>query len=225
MIPWLRPNDPFPPLHTALDDPNGLLAAGADLSPRRLIAAYSQGIFPWYSDDSPILWWSPSPRMVLFTDEFHVSESMRKVIRKTNIEVRTNTAFRAVLEACAAPRDGQDGTWIGPDMMAAYVALHKLGFAHSVESWLDGQLVGGLYGIQIGRMFYGESMFTRVTNASKIALTYLVTQLHQKGFPLIDCQQETPHLASLGARPIPRLEFAARIHPLVRIQPQPHIFD
>lgn len=225
MIPWLNSNDPFPPLHTALEEPNGLLAAGADLSPRRIIAAYSLGIFPWYGDDAPILWWSPNPRMVLFTDKLHVSESLRKTLRKTSIQIRTNTAFRAVLDQCATTREGQDGTWIGPDMMTAYVALHGLGYAHSVEAWLNDELVGGLYGLQVGRMFYGESMFTRVPNASKIALVYLVMHLRKLGFPMIDCQQETPHLASMGACPISRVEFAKRIKPLVRVQPQPQLFD
>ena len=224
MIPWLHANTPFPRLETALEEPNGLLAAGADLSPRRLIMAYSMGIFPWYSDDAPILWWSPDPRMVLFTGEFRVSESMRKLIRKTSIHVRTNTAFQAVMEKCAEPRADQNGTWIGLEMQAAYINLHKLGFAHSVEAWLDNELVGGLYGVQIGRMFYGESMFTRVSNASKLALVYLITRLRQRGFPLVDCQQETDHLASMGARPIPRAEFAKCIGPLVQVQPQPKIF-
>ncbi len=224
VIPWLHANTPFPRLETALEEPNGLLAAGADLSPRRLIAAYSTGVFPWYSDDAPILWWSPDPRMVLFTDEFHVSTSMRKTMRTASIKIRTNTAFSAVLDHCASPRDGQDGTWIGPDMIAAYVTLHKLGFAHSVEAWQDDVLVGGLYGVQIGQMFFGESMFSRVSNASKMALTYLVMHLRQKGFPMIDCQQETKHLASLGARPIARAEFAQRIAPLVQVRPQPKLF-
>ena len=183
------------------------------------------GIFPWYSDDAPILWWSPDPRMVLFTHEFRVSESMRKFIRKTPLQIRTNTAFTDVLEKCSEPREGQNGSWIGPDMKAAYVNLHKLGFAHSVETWQDDVLVGGLYGVQIGLMFYGESMFTRVPNASKLALTFLVMHLRQTGFPMIDCQQETRHLASLGARPIPRAEFAQRIATLTQVQPQPRLFD
>jgi leucyl/phenylalanyl-tRNA---protein transferase len=224
VIPWLDSNTPFPHLETALAEPNGLLAAGGDLSPRRLIMAYSMGIFPWYSDDAPILWWSPDPRMVLFVEEFQVSKSMRKFIRKTPIQIRINTAFQAVLVNCAEPRNGQNGTWIGADMQKAYVNLHKLGFAHSVEAWLDNELVGGLYGVQIGRMFYGESMFTRVANASKFALVYLITQLHQKGFPMVDCQQETDHLASMGARPIARAEFAKCIGPLVQVQPQPKLF-
>lgn len=216
MIPWLRANTPFPPVEQALDEPNGLLAAGADLSPRRLLDAYRHGIFPWYSEGQPILWWSTHPRMVLFTDEMHISESLRKVLRKRPFEVRINTAFRAVMEQCAALRDGPAGTWIMPEMIDAYERLHRLGHAHSVESWQDGELVGGLYGVQIGRMFFGESMFTRVPNASKVALVHLVERLKPAGFPMIDCQQETEHLASLGARPISRTDFVARITALVQ---------
>lgn len=216
MIPWLRANTPFPPVEQALEEPNGLLAAGADLSPRRLLAAYSRGIFPWFSEGQPILWWSTDPRMVLFTGELHVSESLRKVLRRKPFEVRVNSAFRAVMTQCAAPRDGQDGTWIMPEMIDAYERLHQLGHAHSVECWQDGALVGGLYGVQIGRMFFGESMFTRVPNASKVALVHLVEWLRPLGFPMIDCQQETEHLASLGARPIPRAAFVQRIATLVQ---------
>ena len=216
MIPWLRAHTPFPPPAQALDEPNGLLAAGADLSPKRLLAAYSRGIFPWYSDDQPILWWSPTPRMVLFTDEFRISESLRKVIRQQRFEVRMNTSFRTVMERCAELRTGHSGTWIMPEMIDAYERLRQLGHAHSVESWTDGVLVGGLYGVQIGRMFFGESMFTRETNASKVALAHLVQHLRAAGFPMIDCQQETKHLASLGARPIHRDEFTARVAELVK---------
>lgn len=165
MVRWLRAHTPFPPPSQALDEPNGLLAAGGDLSPKRLLSAYSQGIFPWYSDDQPILWWSPNPRMVLFTDEFRISQSLRKVIRQGRFEVRVNTAFRAVIEKCAEPRQkrmqpaasGTSGTWIMPEMIDAYERLHLLGHAHSVESWVDGALVGGLYGVQIGRMFLARA--------------------------------------------------------------------
>lgn len=220
MIAWLRSDTPFPPAAQALDEPNGLVAAGADLSPKRLLDAYSQGIFPWYSDDQPILWWSPNPRMVLFTEELCISQSLRKVMRQQRFEVRVNTAFRSVMEHCAEPRDGHAGTWIMPEMIDAYERLHQLGHAHSVESWLDGVLVGGLYGVQIGRMFFGESMFTRAANASKVALVHLVQHLRTSGFPMVDCQQQTKHLASLGARPIGRDEFTARIAELVK-QPAP----
>lgn len=216
MIPWLQANTPFPPISQVLDEPNGLLAAGADLSSKRLLAAYSQGIFPWYNGDQPILWWSPNPRMVLFTSEFRISESLRKVIRQQRFEVRVNTAFRAVMQRCAEPRKGHEGTWIMPEMIDAYERLHQLGHAHSVESWVDGILVGGLYGVQIGRMFFGESMFTRETNASKVALAFLVQKLQQTGFPMIDCQQETRHLASLGARPISRADFTLQVAELAK---------
>ena len=216
MIPWLRADTPFPPTSQALAEPNGLLAAGADLSAKRLLSAYSQGIFPWYSGDQPLLWWSPNPRMVLLTDEFRISQSLHKVIHQKRCEVRMNTVFRTVMERCAEPRDIDGGTWIMPEMMDAYERLHELGHAHSVESWREGVLVGGLYGVQIGHMFFGESMFTRETNASKVALAYLVQHLRLAGFPMIDCQQETKHLASLGARPIHRDEFTKQVASLVR---------
>jgi leucyl/phenylalanyl-tRNA--protein transferase len=217
MIPWLRKDDPFPPLETALDDPNGLLAASEDLSWQRLIAAYSHGIFPWYSDDQPVLWWSPDPRMVLFTDEFKVSRSFRKTIAAAPFEVRVDTAFDAVMRGCAEPREGQGGTWITDAVRNGYGELFDRGFAHSVESWRDGALVGGLYGVAIGRMFFGESMFALEANASKVALAALVRQLRKWEFPMIDCQQQTAHLASLGARPIPRDEFAAALSRLVHL--------
>ena len=207
MIPWLSPSDPFPPVERALHDPNGLLAAGGDLSPRRLLEAYVRGIFPWFGDDDPVLWWSPDPRMVLFVDEFHVSRSLRKSIRSGRFEVRFDTAFRAVMLACGEPRPDQEGTWITPEMLDAYSRLAELGYGHSVESWVDGELVGGLYGVAIGRMFYGESMFARRTDASKVALAATVRQLARWGFRLIDCQMPTQHLASLGAREIPRALF------------------
>jgi len=167
MIPWLEPADPFPPVDRAMRDPNGLLAAGGDLSPQRLLDAYMRGIFPWFGEDDPLLWWSPDPRMVLFLDELHVARSLRRVIRSGRYEVRFDTAFRDVMLACGEPRVGQDGTWITPAMIEAYTTLERLGYAHSIESWADGELVGGLYGVAIGRMFYGESMFTRRTDASK----------------------------------------------------------
>ena len=208
MIPWLRGNAPFPPVEKALKSPNGLLCAGGDLSPERIIAAYSRGIFPWFSEGDPILWWSPDPRMVLFPDELKVSRSLRKSVERGAYETRVDTAFREVIAQCAAPREGQAGTWIVPEMVAAYTVLHDRGFAHSVESWQDGELVGGLYGISLGRVFFGESMFSRAPDASKVALVRLVERLRAHGCDLIDCQQATPHLASLGAREIPRAEFA-----------------
>ena len=212
MIPWLEPDTPFPPLDKAMRHPNGLLAAGADLTPARLLQAYRLGIFPWYSPDQPPLWWSPDPRMVLFPEELKVSRSLAKRLRKRDYEIRSDTAFRAVMLACAStPRPDQDGTWIVPEILEGYCSLHELGYAHSIETWMDGQLMGGLYGVAIGRMFYGESMFHHVTDASKLAFVHLVRHLHQKGYGMIDCQMHTAHLASFGAREIPRNEFARRL--------------
>lgn len=202
--------------------PNGLLAAGAELSPRRILTAYRSGIFPWFNAGEPILWWSPDPRMVLIPGEFRVSRSLAKSSRDTAYEARFDSAFEQVMRACAAPRNGQRGTWIHEDMIAAYSALHALGYAHSVEVWRDGMLVGGLYGIAIGRMFYGESMFSTVPNGSKIALAHLTRQLDRWRFGMIDCQMNTPHLASLGAREIPRGEFIAKLQELVNCAPIPH---
>lgn len=216
MIPLLGPRTPFPPLEAALDEPNGLLAATRELTPARLVDAYRHGIFPWCGDEEPVLWWSPDPRMVLFTDELRVTRSLRKLVRQNRFEIRGDSAFREVMEACAAiPRPGQGGTWITPSMVDAYCELHARGCAHSVEAWRDGCLAGGLYGVTLGRMFFGESMFARVTDASKVAFVHLVAMLRARGFPLIDCQQETAHLASFGARPIPRRVFAERLAALV----------
>jgi leucyl/phenylalanyl-tRNA--protein transferase len=208
MIPWLRGDAPFPPLSKALKSPNGLLCAGGDLSAGRIVDAYSQGIFPWYSEGDPILWWSPDPRMVLFPEELKVSRSLRKIVERGAYETRFDTAFPEVIAQCAEPRDGQAGTWIVPEMVRAYTRLHELGFAHSVETWRDGELVGGLYGMALGKAFFGESMFARAPDASKVALVALVDRLKGDGFRVIDCQQATAHLASLGAREIPRRAFA-----------------
>lgn len=215
MLVRLGRGDPFPSPETALKEPNGLLCAGGDLSPERLLAAYRRGIFPWYSGDEPILWWSPDPRMVLFCDELKLSRSLGKSIRNKGYEVRIDTAFSRVIRACAGPRKGETGTWLGKDMLAAYQALHRAGHAHSYETWHGGRLVGGLYGVAIGRMFYGESMFSAETDASKVALVGLVEDLRRRGMPLIDCQQRTPLLASLGGREIPRREFLRRVAALV----------
>lgn len=216
MIPWLRPQDPFPPVEAALAEPtgpNGLLAAGADLSLVRLLAAYRRGIFPWFNPGEPILWWSPDPRMVLFPQEFKCSRSLKKRLRRGDYAVRVDTAFSRVMQACAAPRRGQRGTWINPAMVAAYSALHEAGYAHSFETWMAGEqgpeLAGGLYGVALGRVFFGESMFSRRTDASKIAFAHLVAELAARGFELVDCQMSTAHLASLGAREIPRQAFSA----------------
>lgn len=216
MIPWLAADDPFPPVSKALDEPNGLLAAGADLSPARLLDAYRHGIFPWFSPGEPILWWSPDPRMVLFPDELKISRSLAKTLRNADYQVKLDSAFGAVIHACAAtPRPGQRGTWITPAMQTAYRRLHELGHAHSVETWRDGTLIGGLYGVALGRAFFGESMFSHARDASKIALAHLCRYLQAHNFGIIDCQMETAHLHSLGARPIPRDDFVARLTALV----------
>ena len=212
---WLERDDPFPPVEAALDEPSGLLCAGADLSVERLLDAYRHGIFPWFSGNEPILWWSPDPRMVLFCDELKVSRSLAKNTRNKGFETRIDSAFSNVIKACAGPRKGESGTWLGKPMQAAYLALHRAGHAHSFETWQDGELVGGLYGVRIGRMFYGESMFSTRTDASKVALVGLVQELRRRDMPLIDCQQRTPLLASLGAREIPRREFLRRVAALV----------
>jgi len=226
MIPWLDSDSPFPDVAEALTtDAPGLLAAGADLSPQRLLTAYRNGIFPWFSEGQPILWWSTDPRMVLMTQNFRISDSLKKTLRKVEREmanggrwqVRFDTAFEQVMRACAAPRRDGPGTWISEDIIAGYTGLHKLGHAHSAELWLDGQLVGGAYGVSIGRMFYGESMFARVTDGSKIALAYLVRFLRDHGVAMIDCQQETGHLASLGASPIPRAQFLAHLRNTIEL--------
>lgn len=207
-LPWIEDGDTeFPPTRSALVDPNGLLAVGGDLCPQQLIAAYRRGIFPWFDDTQPVLWWSPDPRLVLFPDQLHISKSMRKLLQKKAFSVTTDTAFSAVMRACAQPRKDQDGTWISDQMIAAYQSLHESGYAHSVEVWLQGELVGGLYGVHIGRVFFGESMFSRVSNASKYGFINLITSLQKQGVKLIDCQVHTSHLASLGAQEIPRTMF------------------
>lgn len=211
-IPHDAPPEDFPPAELAMHDPDGLLAAGGDLSPERLLYAYERGIFPWFSEGQPILWWSPDPRAVLFPNEFHVSRSLRKSIRKQGFTFTLDEDFRGVIKACSeVPRPGQDGTWITAEMREAYLELHRQGHAHSVEAWRDGQLVGGLYGIAMGRMFFGESMFSRCSDASKAAFLFLVKQLQAWNFTLIDCQLENPHLARLGSRTIPRAEFLDRL--------------
>jgi leucyl/phenylalanyl-tRNA--protein transferase len=213
----LEATDPFPPVERALKNPNGLLAAGGDLSVPRLLQAYRHGVFPWYSAPEPILWWSPDPRMVLHCDELKVSRSLAKSVRNKGYEVRIDTAFERVLAGCA---DREEGTWLGRSMRAAYLALHRAGYAHSFESWRTGELIGGLYGVAVGRMFFGESMFSRATDASKVALVALVEELKARAFPLIDCQMHTPLLASLGGREIPRRAFLRALSPLVNY-PEP----
>jgi leucyl/phenylalanyl-tRNA---protein transferase len=211
---WLSRSDAadrFPAPSEALTEPNGLLAAGGDLEPARLLAAYRRGIFPWYADGQPILWWSPDPRSVLRPDEVHVSRSLRRSLIKGGFELRIDTAFAQVVAGCAAPRDYNASTWITAEMAAAYTRLHRLGWAHSFETWLDGELVGGLYGVAIGRVFFGESMFARATDASKVAFVNLAGQLRTRSFELIDCQVASAHVTSLGASTVPRAEFLARL--------------
>ncbi|HHJ19843.1 MAG TPA: leucyl/phenylalanyl-tRNA--protein transferase [Gammaproteobacteria bacterium] len=208
-IHWLdpNPNAPFPDVEQAFKEPDGLLAAGGDLSPPRLLNAYSQGIFPWYSPGEPILWWSPDPRCVLFPEKLKISRSLKRTLKKDPFDIHFNTAFADVMRACAEPRPGQDGTWISDDMLNAYIKMHELGYAHSVECWQDGKLVGGLYGMLIGKVFFGESMFSRVSDASKVALVYLCEWLISKDVKLIDSQVHTAHLERMGAEMIPRREF------------------
>lgn len=208
---WLDPRDPqqpFPPAHLAMRDPNGLLAIGGDLSVARLIRAYSQGIFPWYNPDEPILWWSPDPRAVLVPTDLHVSSSLRKSIRRANYAVTLDTAFGDVLTQCSGPRSRSRGTWLGSEMREAYAQLHARGYAHSVEVWRAGELIGGLYGVALGRVFFGESMFSRQDDASKLALYWLCQQLIAWDFGLIDCQVGSAHLKSLGATDVSRERFS-----------------
>ena len=219
-LPWLDADDTtFPDPESALAEPQGLLAAGGDLSPRRLLSAYGNGIFPWYEEGQPILWWCPDPRAVLLPEEIRVSRSLRKCIRRDVFTVSLDEAFDAVTAACAEPRPSQGGTWITAAMRDAYAELHRLGYAHSVETWQDGELVGGLYGVAIGSVFFGESMFSRVTDASKVALVHLAEKLQSWGYELIDCQIESAHLASLGSRLLPRPRFVAMVRDLCRQEP------
>ncbi|MEC5385862.1 leucyl/phenylalanyl-tRNA--protein transferase [Uliginosibacterium sp. H3] len=211
MIPWLDPRSQpgFPPVRRALTEPNGLLAAGGELSPEWLLTAYEYGIFPWFSAGEPILWWSPDPRMVVFPHELRLTRSLLKTLRNEHFEVRCDTAFAQVMAACAAPREPGGGTWISPQIQDAYCRIHEMGWAHSIEAWREDELVGGLYGVAIGRVFYGESMFHRATDASKVAFAHLVRLLERLNFAVIDCQMSTDHLRSLGGREWPREEFQA----------------
>ena len=217
MLAWLEAKDPFPPVERALKNPNGLLAAGGELSLERLLDAYRRGVFPWYSGAEPVLWWSPDPRMVLYCEELKVPRSLAKNVRNKGFEVRVDTAFAAVLDGCA----DRPQTWLGSDMRKAYLRLHRAGYAHSFETWRGRELLGGLYGVSIGRMFYGESMFSRATDASKVALVALVGELRPRGVPLIDCQMHTTLLASLGAREIPRTAFLRALSALVNYAQPP----
>lgn len=209
--------DIFPDVELALDEPNGLLAVGGDLSPQRLLAAYKNGIFPWFSDDQPILWWSPNPRSVMKLDDFKISKSLKKTLSKKTFHVTMDTAFNDVISECASMRKDGFGTWITNDMLDAYKELHKLGYAHSVECWYEQQLVGGLYGLSIGHAFFGESMFTRKTDASKVALAHLVQQLKQWQFDFIDAQVSSEHIANLGAKDISRRQFISELQQTLKL--------
>ncbi|MCX6285803.1 MAG: leucyl/phenylalanyl-tRNA--protein transferase [Bacteroidetes bacterium] len=208
---YLLPEEPIFPLPSEAE-PDGLIAIGGDLSPGRLLKAYTEGIFPWFRDEEDVFWFSPDPRMILLPDELKISASLKRVIRSGKFKVRTDSSFEKVITACAeAPRVGQDGSWIDPDFIKAYTDLHRLGFAHSFEAFLDGELSGGLYGVSIGRAFFGESMFHKVTDASKVAFFYMVEKIKTWQFHFIDCQVETDLLRSLGARPVPRAEYLERL--------------
>ena len=224
---WIRPDDPpdaFPDPQRALHEPDGLLAVGGDLTPERLLAAYRRGIFPWYEAGQPILWWSPDPRAVLLPDDLHVSGSLRKALRSKDINVTFDRCFAQVIRGCAEPRPHQRGTWLTTEMLSAYERLHGLGHAHSVEVWDDGALAGGLYGVAIGRVFFGESMFSRRRDASKVALCHLVKEISVRGFELIDCQVHSAHLSSLGCRTMPRRQFLSLLGRLCS-DPQPCSWD
>jgi leucyl/phenylalanyl-tRNA--protein transferase len=225
---WIPPDDAeagFPDVSLALTEPDGLLAVGGDLSPERLLNAYRRGIFPWYSDGQPILWWSPNPRTVLDPQQPRISRSLRKLLRQGRFETSYDRCFAEVIRACAAPRGSETGTWITDAMMQAYITLHQLGHAHSIECWQDGELVGGLYGISIGRVFFGESMFSRARDASKVAFVQLTRQLVDWQFGLIDCQVYTSHLASLGAQSIPREQFLQHLDALCKLDPAPEAWQ
>jgi len=221
-IPWLEEDLEFPDISSALTDPDGLLAAGGDLSIPRLIKAYQQGIFPWFDDDQPIMWWSPNPRCILFPENVHISKSLRKKLNKNIFTVTFDKDFQSVIQQCADSRQATTGTWITDDMQEAYLALHEQGTAHSVEVWMEDKLVGGLYGLALGRCFFGESMFSSTTDASKVAFVYLCNQLREWGYAIIDCQVENPHLFTLGAENIPRSEFQTILENNTHKKPKPH---
>jgi leucyl/phenylalanyl-tRNA--protein transferase len=225
-LPWLEDNAPFPDPNTALTEPNGLLAASHELSPERILQAYKQGIFPWYSEGQPVLWWSPNPRCIIYPEKLHLSKSLKKHIRKSQVRITFDQSFEQVIRHCAR-LDSEEGTWITEEMEASYIQLHRMGYAHSVEVWREDILIGGLYGLALGQCFFGESMFSRETNASKIAFSALCKQLEKWDFPLIDCQVENPHLFSLGATNLERSLFLKKLDQAVKTAPQQHkwIFD
>ncbi len=215
MVPFLGANDPLPSPHRALREPNGLLAAGGGLSVARLVDAYARGVFPWFSDGDPVLWWCPTPRLLLPTDAVHISRSLARRLARRDYRVTLDAGFGQVVRACAAPRPDQEGTWITAEMVAAYEALHARGYAHSLEVWQGDALVGGIYGVAIGTAFFGESMFSRMTDGSKVAIVWLAAQLARWGVPFIDCQVRSDHLVRMGAVEVPRPVFLRRLAPLV----------
>lgn len=226
MIPWLDESDiQFPPIEFALDEPNGLLCAGGDLSIHTLLQAYSSGIFPWYSDPDPILWWSPSPRSIIKPNEIHISKSMKKLLKKRPFSISCDKAFIDVMHYCAEPRNYTDETWITEDMVNAYCKLHNAGYAHSIEVWQEEELVGGLYGVALGCVFFGESMFSNISNASKIGFIQLSQALEYCGFELIDCQVSSAHLDSLGAHEVDRTEFKSLLKALINKKPNGSPWD
>lgn len=218
---WLTPSSPFPPIESALEEPNGLLAAGGELNPEKILEAYQQCIFPWYSDGQPILWWSPNPRCIIYPENVYCSSSLRKHIRKTKPRVTFDEDFQSVIRNCAR-LGSEQGTWITEEMEDTYTQLHRMGHAHSVEVWQDAKLIGGLYGLAIGKVFFGESMFSHRTNASKVAFVFLCRQLQKWGYQLIDCQVENPHLLSLGAQCIDRENFQKQIQTATRLTQYRH---
>lgn len=223
-ITWLSPQDApdcFPPPEQALEDPAGLLAAGGDLSPNRLLAAYRRGIFPWYSPGQPVLWWSPDPRAVLFPEEFRCTRSLSKTLRNAGFSVQIDHDFTAIIDSCAAPRAHSLGTWITTEMRSAYIELHRLGYAHSLEVYRNGKLAGGLYGVRLGGVFFGESMFSKERDASKVALAHLVESCRRNAIAVIDCQLPTRHLESLGSRAIERAQFQRLLREHVEMAPIP----
>lgn len=222
MVPFLGDNDPLPPPESARREPNGLLAAGGGLSVPRLVDAYARGVFPWFSDGDPVLWWCPNPRLILPTDAVHVSRSLARRLARRDYRVTLDTAFGAVMRACAEPRADDHGTWITAEMLTAYEALHTHGFAHSLEVWQGDVLVGGIYGVAVGTGFFGESMFSRVPDGSKIAIVWLAAQLARWGVPFIDCQVRSDHLVRMGAIEVPRREFLRRLPPLVAAPDPPN---
>ncbi len=217
MLPQLAdsPDAPFPPVEWAAQEPNGLLAWGGDLHPTRLMRAYARGIFPWYTDGQPILWWSPHPRAVIYPSEVHISRRLRRLLRQRRFRVTADRHFKAVIRACGDLRQDRDGTWITPQMVDAYCELHRLGHAHSVEVLLNDELVGGIYGVAIGGAFFGESMFSLVDNTSKLALVHLCRRLDDAGFTLLDCQMVSPHLQRMGAVSVKRRQFQSQLRQAV----------